>query len=54
MTDSPESNGDAAFTDLRQDWYCDAVDWAFEKEIISGYGGGNSAPRTPWRVSRRR
>ena len=41
MADSPEISGSPSFTDAAADtWYSDAVVWASESGIISGYGDG--------------
>ena len=38
---SPAFSGSAGFTDVANDaYYADAVTWAAEKSIVSGYGGG--------------
>jgi len=34
----PAPGGDSGFTDLRQDWYKNAVIWANEAGIVKGYG----------------
>ncbi len=36
MVDSPEPEGEAPFTDLKYDWYRDAVAWAYENGIVNG------------------
>lgn len=41
MAGSPEISGSASFTDTAADiWYSDAVVWASESGVISGYGNG--------------
>lgn len=35
---------DAGFTDLAQDWYKTAVNWAAANELVTGYGEGVFAP----------
>ncbi len=36
MSESPKSVSEAPFTDLTQDWYKDAVLWAYENSIVNG------------------
>ena len=36
-----------AFTDVTTGWYADAVNWAAEKGIVTGIGGGKFAPDRP-------
>lgn len=40
----PQPSKAASFTDLKQDWYKDAVAWAEEKQVINGIGGGKFGP----------
>lgn len=37
-------NGTLYFKDLTQEWYKDAVSWAYENEIVSGYEDGSFRP----------
>ena len=41
---SPEPQGDSTFTDLQQDGYRQAVQWAAEQKIVTGYGDGLFGP----------
>lgn len=42
---TPDVYGTAYFTDVADgEWYTDAVNWAYETDIISGYGGGIFGP----------
>jgi len=34
----------ASFTDLKQDWYRDAVAWAEEQKVVNGIGAGKFGP----------
>ncbi|MFV0504095.1 MAG: S-layer homology domain-containing protein [Lachnospirales bacterium] len=48
MAGSPIASEDAKFTDIPKDtWYTNAVNWAYENKIISGYGNGLFAPNSP-------
>ncbi|MFV0503236.1 MAG: S-layer homology domain-containing protein, partial [Lachnospirales bacterium] len=48
MAGSPVATKDAGFKDIPNDkWYTNAVNWAYENEIISGYGNGLFAPNAP-------
>ena len=41
----PEVTSENPFSDVKADrWYTDAVIWAAENEIVSGYGGGKFGP----------
>ncbi len=40
----PKAKGKSPFTDLKQDWYTPAVNWAYEKGIIDGYSKTKFAP----------
>ncbi len=41
----PAVSGGGAFADVAPDaWYADAVTWAAERGIVSGYGGGRFGP----------
>ena len=40
MEGTPEAKAPAAFTDLTDDWYKDAVAWAAENGIVNGMGDG--------------
>ena len=44
MEGSPKHSGANPFTDLKYDWYKDAVIWAAENSIVSGVGNGKFAP----------
>lgn len=37
---SPAVSTSAGFTDVRQDYYTDAVNWAAANDVVSGYGNG--------------
>lgn len=37
---SPTVSGSANFTDVRQDYYTTAVNWAAQNNVVSGYGDG--------------
>ncbi len=42
---NPDSTGDAVFQDVEHGvWYADAVRWAAQKGIVSGYGNGQFGP----------
>lgn len=48
MESSPAANSSAGFSDTQADaWYADAVDWAVEAGILSGYGDGRFGPNNP-------
>ena len=48
IEDEPAVTGTDAFTDTPDGaWYNDAVLWASEKEVMSGYGGGLFGPNDP-------
>ncbi len=38
---------DNLFTDLKQNWYIDAVKWAAANDIVEGYGNGLYGPEDP-------
>ncbi|MGM9614378.1 MAG: S-layer homology domain-containing protein [Oscillospiraceae bacterium] len=42
--DSPEASASAGFTDLTQDWYRPAVNWAAETGIVNGVSAEEFAP----------
>lgn len=44
MDGTPSHKGKNPFSDLKADWYRDAVLWANENNIVSGYGGGLFGP----------
>ena len=45
MAGQPESETEAEFTDTKGvDWYRDALNWAVEKEYVTGVGGGKFNP----------
>ena len=44
MEGSPKHSGENPFTDLKYDWYKDAVIWAAENSIVNGVGNGKFAP----------
>ena len=44
MEGSPRHSGENPFTDLKYDWYKDAVIWAAENSIVNGVGNGKFAP----------
>lgn len=43
----PKVSGKSNFTDLTQDWYKDAVNWASSKGLVNGVGKGKFAPGQP-------
>ena len=48
IEDEPAVTGTDAFTDTPDGaWYNDAVLWASQKEVMSGYGGGMFGPNDP-------
>lgn len=44
LEDSPAHAFDGAFTDVGESWYTDAVYWAAEQGIVTGYGDGRYGP----------
>lgn len=44
LADSPSVSGSAPFTDLKEDYYKDAVNWASSKEIVNGTGANTFNP----------
>ncbi len=44
MGGTPAPRGKNQFADIKADWYKDAVLWANENNIVSGYGGGLFGP----------
>ncbi len=44
LAGNPAPEGENPFTDIKADWYKDAVLWASESGIVSGYGGGIFGP----------
>ena len=44
LENNPEGAANAEFSDVGTDYYANAVDWAAEEGIISGYGDGNFGP----------
>lgn len=44
MEDSPAHAFDGAFADVGESWYTDAVHWAAEQGIVTGYGDGRYGP----------
>ena len=43
--DKPKVDGTSVFSDVEDGkWYTDAVEWAAEEEIVSGYGDGTYGP----------
>ena len=44
LENNPEGAESADFSDVGTDYYANAVDWAAEEGIISGYGDGNFGP----------
>ena len=40
----PKAAEDAGFTDLRQDYYKDAVNWAFSSGVVNGTGPSTFTP----------
>ena len=47
MMGSPEARQPAPFTDLRADWYKDAVAWAAEEGIVKGFSPTEFGPDKP-------
>lgn len=47
MAGSPEGEGDLTFTDLKADWYREAVRWAVANGITSGYSDQLFGPEDP-------
>lgn len=44
LEDSPAHAFDGAFDDVEESWYTDAVHWAAEQGIVTGYGDGRYGP----------
>ncbi len=44
MAGAPEVTGKADFTDIRQDYYTDALIWGTQNGIVAGYGNGKFGP----------
>lgn len=44
LEDSPAHAFDGAFADVGESWYTDAVHWAAEQGIVTGYGDGRYGP----------
>ena len=44
LAGSPDANGSSRFTDLTQDWYKNAVNWAASNGIINGTGDTTFSP----------
>lgn len=45
MENNPSAAQDSSFSDVKDGaWYADAIDWAVEKNILSGYGDGMVGP----------
>ena len=44
LEDSPESSKLSGFSDLKEDWYRDAVEWAAESGVVMGTGKGTFSP----------
>jgi hypothetical protein len=44
LAGNPAPEGENSFTDIKADWYKDAVLWVSESGIVSGYGGGIFGP----------
>ena len=47
MMDEPKASSPAPFTDLKQDWYREAVAWAAENGITNGTSATTFSPDTP-------
>ena len=47
MAGSPQPQSAAAFTDLTQDWYMQAVTWTAEHKIVTGYDNLTFGPDDP-------
>ncbi len=47
LSGSPSVSGAAPFTDLTQDWYKNAVRWAYQTGVVSGMSAKTFAPNVP-------
>ena len=47
LSGSPIVSGAAPFTDLTQDWYKNAVHWAYQTGVVSGMSATTFAPNVP-------
>lgn len=47
LSGSPSVSGAAPFTDLTQDWYKNAVHWAYQTGVVSGMSATTFAPDVP-------
>lgn len=47
LSGSPSVSGAAPFTDLTQDWYKNAVRWAYQTGVVSGMSATTFAPDVP-------
>lgn len=47
LSGSPSVSGAAPFTDLTQDWYKNAVRWAYQTGVVSGMSATTFAPNVP-------
>ena len=47
LSGSPSVSGAAPFTDLTQDWYKNAVRWAYQTGVVSGMSAKTFAPNAP-------
>lgn len=47
LSGSPSVSGAAPFTDLTQDWYKNAVHWAYQTGVVSGMSATTFAPNAP-------
>lgn len=47
LSGSPSVSGAAPFTDLTQDWYKNAVRWAYQTGVVSGMSATTFAPNAP-------
>lgn len=47
LSGSPSVSGAAPFTDLTQDWYKNAVLWAYQTGVVSGMSATTFAPNVP-------
>lgn len=47
LSGSPSVSGAAPFTDLTQDWYKNAVRWAYQTGVVSGMSATSFAPNAP-------
>lgn len=47
LSGSPSVSGAAPFTDLTQDWYKNAVLWAYQTGVVSGMSATTFAPNAP-------